>query len=307
VFFIFNSSSPVSQYLLINLLRRFSEVSQSVQAAALRSTVSAHSLFTIFCIAKNLLLYRSLYIRKLLLGRHLNWTIDFLTPLCTVKRSFDSHAAEEQRTWSEFRISSFFFRELLWFMLFYLHPYWRHSSLRCQLSELPAACKWQQIKNLTASLCCQSTASKTCIALESCYIIVLTSHRMHRVHICGLLLPMFRGLCVCLHVRVCISVEHKHEPYRNGLTNRDAVWNVDSGGPKKRSWGPDPKERDNFRGISRPTEKRDIRRERKLFGRWQQRCGCSLSVLQQLVYLNVEWTAEMRTVMMTIKTRTTTM
>jgi len=107
VFFIFNSSSPVSQYLLINFLRRFSEVSQSVQAAALRSTVSAHSLFTIFCIAKNLLLYRSLYIRKLLLGRHLNWTIDFLTPLCTVKRSFDSHAAEEQRTWSEFRISFF--------------------------------------------------------------------------------------------------------------------------------------------------------------------------------------------------------
>jgi len=26
-----------------------------------------------------------------------------------------------------------------------------------------------------------------------------------------------------------------------------------------------------------------IRRERKLFGRWQQRCGLSLSVLQQLV------------------------
>ena len=113
MFFIFNSSSPVSQYLLINFLRRFSEVSQSVQAAALRSTVSAHSLFTIFCIAKNLLLYRSLYIRKLLLGRHLNWTIDFLTPLCTVKRSFDSHAAEEQRTWSEFRISFFLQRVAL--------------------------------------------------------------------------------------------------------------------------------------------------------------------------------------------------
>ena len=297
----------MSQYLLINFLRRFSEVSLNLFKLQHYGLQWVHIRYLQYFVLPRTYYYIVVYTSAsccwdaILIGQSIFWLHS---------APWSVHLIAMQPRSNERGLSSgflFFFRELLWFMLFYLHPYWRHSSLRCQLSELPAACKWQQIKNLTASLCCQSTASKTCIALESCYIIVLASHRMHRVHICGLLLPMFRGLCFCLHVRVCISVEHKHEPYRNGLTNRDAVWNVDSGGPKKRSGGPDPKEKDNFRGISRPTEKRDIRLERKLFGRWQQRCGRSLSVLQQLVYLNVEWTAEMRTVMMTIKTRTTTM
>ena len=44
---------------------------------------------------------------------------------------------------------------------------------------------------------------------------------------CGLLLPMWRGLCV--------SVGHGREPYRNGWTNRDDVSDVDLGAPKDTS------------------------------------------------------------------------
>jgi len=41
---------------------------------------------------------------------------------------------------------------------------------------------------------------------------------------------------------VCRSVCHTSEPYKNGCTNRDAVWVEDSGEPKEPCirWGPDP-------------------------------------------------------------------
>jgi len=47
--------------------------------------------------------------------------------------------------------------------------------------------------------------------------------RMHRLLRYGLLLSMFRGLCVC------VSVGHNHQLCLSGLTNRDAVWGVDFG------------------------------------------------------------------------------
>jgi len=31
----------------------------------------------------------------------------------------------------------------------------------------------------------------------------------------------------------CLSVCHDHELYKNGLTDRDAVWDIDLGGPKE--------------------------------------------------------------------------
>ena len=39
---------------------------------------------------------------------------------------------------------------------------------------------------------------------------------------------------------VCVSVGHKRKPYKNGGTDRDATWSVDSGGPQKPGirWGP---------------------------------------------------------------------
>ena len=42
------------------------------------------------------------------------------------------------------------------------------------------------------------------------------------------------GVCVCVlsSLRVGVSVRHNHELYWNGWTDRDAVWNVDSGGPE---------------------------------------------------------------------------
>ena len=44
-------------------------------------------------------------------------------------------------------------------------------------------------------------------------------------------------MLVC--VRACVSVGHKREPYKNGLTSRDAIWVFDLGWPKKPrvSWG----------------------------------------------------------------------
>jgi len=41
---------------------------------------------------------------------------------------------------------------------------------------------------------------------------------------------------------VCRSVCHASEPCKNGWTDRDAVWVMDSGGPKETRirWGPDP-------------------------------------------------------------------
>jgi len=48
---------------------------------------------------------------------------------------------------------------------------------------------------------------------------------MHGVQRCGILIPMFHGLCVCL------SVVHNHESYKNWWTNYDAVWFVKLGGP----------------------------------------------------------------------------
>ena len=54
---------------------------------------------------------------------------------------------------------------------------------------------------------------------------------------------------------VGLSVCHTSEPYKNGSTDRDAVWIDDSGGPRKPCirWGPDPPwEGDNFeweRGV----------------------------------------------------------
>ena len=45
---------------------------------------------------------------------------------------------------------------------------------------------------------------------------------------------------VCLSVGQ--SVCHNHEPCKNDRTDRDAVWDVDSGGPKEPCirWSPDP-------------------------------------------------------------------
>jgi len=68
----------------------------------------------------------------------------------------------------------------------------------------------------------------------------------------------------------------------------NAVWDVDSGGSKKPCVGWSfgfPRKRGNFGGH--PTE---------LFGVSKQRCGRSLSVLQQLVYFSGPHTAVDRAV-----------
>ena len=52
---------------------------------------------------------------------------------------------------------------------------------------------------------------------------------------------------------VCLSVCHDREPCKNGWTDRDAVWVVDSGGPNEPCirWGPDPPmRRGNFEGAA---------------------------------------------------------
>jgi len=58
---------------------------------------------------------------------------------------------------------------------------------------------------------------------------------------------------------VCLSDCHTSEPWKNGCTDRDAVWVEDSGGPMEPCirWGPDlPVGRDNFEeGKGRPIVK----------------------------------------------------
>jgi len=58
---------------------------------------------------------------------------------------------------------------------------------------------------------------------------------------------------VCLSVCVFLSVGHNSEPYKNGLTDRDAVWVVDSGGPKglRVRWEPRSRQwKGQFEGCS---------------------------------------------------------
>jgi len=38
---------------------------------------------------------------------------------------------------------------------------------------------------------------------------------------------------VCLSVDLSVCHCHDREPYKNGLTDRDADWDMDSGGPKE--------------------------------------------------------------------------
>ena len=69
------------------------------------------------------------------------------------------------------------------------------------------------------------------------------------------------ALCACYAASwyrcspVCLSVGHNREPRKNGWTDWDAFWAVDSGGLKEPSirWGPDPpRGRGNFGGCSAP-------------------------------------------------------
>ena len=86
---------------------------------------------------------------------------------------------------------------------------------------------------------------------------------------CGLLLRMFRGLCVS----VCVSIGYNHELYKNSSTDRDAVWGVDSGGPPKSCiMGPGPPmRRGNFRKHGTYRQYIGVRLiflTLDLFGRW---------------------------------------
>ena len=40
-------------------------------------------------------------------------------------------------------------------------------------------------------------------------------------------------VCVCVCVSVCQFIDHVHEPCRNCVTDRDAIWMADSGEPRK--------------------------------------------------------------------------
>jgi len=69
--------------------------------------------------------------------------------------------------------------------------------------------------------------------------------------ICGLLLSMFFDVCFCKCV--CLSVDHNREFYKNGLTDRGAIWDMDSGGSKEPCLvrGPgSPLANGQFRGTS---------------------------------------------------------
>jgi len=64
------------------------------------------------------------------------------------------------------------------------------------------------------------------VVYDHMLIIIINPHR--------LLLQMWCGLCCVTSVSlsVCVSVGHCREFYKNGQTDRGAVWDVDSSGPK---------------------------------------------------------------------------
>jgi len=69
--------------------------------------------------------------------------------------------------------------------------------------------------------------------------------------VCGLLSSMFFDVCFCKCV--CLSVDHNREFYKNGLTDRGAIWDMDSGGSKEPCLvrGPgSPLANGQFRGTS---------------------------------------------------------
>jgi len=87
------------------------------------------------------------------------------------------------------------------------------------------------------------------ITLIICYILgrIARTNSKYAANV----LSMLRGLCVC------VSADYYHELCKNGRTDRDAVWGVDSGGPKKPcySWGSGYlRDRGNF-GIFQPLVK----------------------------------------------------
>jgi len=93
---------------------------------------------------------------------------------------------------------------------------------------------------------------------------------------------------------VFVSVSHNREAYKNGWTNRGAVWGMDSGEPKEpHFWwrgGPDLITEGVFlSGVVSRSIIKNIRYMRSIestiFGRWQQRRGPSLSILQHLTVL----------------------
>ena len=101
--------------------------------------------------------------------------------------------------------------------------------------------------------------------------------------------------CYCSRYRiwrvswsVCLSVAHKRALCQHGWTDRNAVWDLDYVGPKepRNGWGPGSfQEKWQIFGApcSQLWNTGNIRRGLMLYGRWQQRCGLLLSVLQQLV------------------------
>jgi len=84
------------------------------------------------------------------------------------------------------------------------------------------------------------------------------------------------SVCLCA---VCWSHPNR-EPYKNGWTDWDAVWDMNSGGLKKPCirWGPR-----SFKGKWQFWRCRVQSMFSILFKRWHQWCGLLLSVLQRLV------------------------
>jgi len=60
--------------------------------------------------------------------------------------------------------------------------------------------------------------------------------------------------CRCSVVCVCLSVGYNRKPYKNGWTDRDAVWVMDPGGPKKPCdrWGSDLSREEGILGLFIP-------------------------------------------------------
>jgi len=66
--------------------------------------------------------------------------------------------------------------------------------------------------------------------------VIIGLHHLQGIRKRPIVKDLSRSVCLSIWLSACLSVHvsvgHNREPYRNGWTDRGAVWGVDSGGPR---------------------------------------------------------------------------
>jgi len=95
----------------------------------------------------------------------------------------------------------------------------------------PHMCTLQRMQPI--SLLMLGSFFSDCVVFYGDYI-VIRPHCMHEVQRCGLLLPLWRGLWVCIYLSVRLDLLDTIMIWglQKQISRSSAVWDVDSGGPE---------------------------------------------------------------------------